>query len=53
MVTKAVVAFGPSDACCGPSLSGAGRVMADSWELASPGMPFLGESLGQSNLNGC
>ena len=29
MVTKAVVAFGPSDICCGPSLLGASVAMAD------------------------
>ena len=30
MVTKAVVAYGPSDACCGPGLLRAGVEMADS-----------------------
>ena len=29
MVTEVVVAFGPSDVCCGPSLLGAGVAMAD------------------------
>ena len=31
MVTEAVVAFGPSDICCSPSLFGASMVMADGW----------------------
>ena len=31
MVTNAVVAYDSSNACCGPSLSGAGVAMADGW----------------------
>ena len=32
MVTDAVVAYGPSNACCGPGLSRVGVATADSWD---------------------
>ena len=32
MVTDAVVAYGPSNACCSPDPSRAGVVMADGWD---------------------